>query len=269
MQDLATSSVEYSTVTLDERGEIVARSARQAQVLTADLGTGVTLELVSLPGGTFVMGSPRGQGYDDERPQHRVTLVPFAIGRCAITQAQWQAVMGRHVCRFSGVQRPVENVSWRDATRFCEQLSKRSGRAFRLPSEAQWEYACRAGTSTPFAFGPTITTAVANYVGEHTYRLEPKGEYRHVTTEVGAFTPNAFGLCDMHGNCWEWCADAWHDSYDGAPDDGRAWVSGDLAWRVARGGCWHDPPDVCRSAARLKLKASEGDEFVGFRVALL
>lgn len=262
--------MEYTTVTLDVHGEVVARDAQQARMIVEDLGRGVMLELVGIPGGAFVMGSPRGQGYDDERPQHRVTLTPFAMSRLAVTQAQWHTLMGPHKGRFSGAQRPIESVSWHDAVRFGERLSRRTGRAYRLPSEAQWEYACRAGMTTPFTFGPTLTTDVANYVGEHTYRLEPKGMYRHATTDAGSFPPNAFGLCDMHGNVWEWCMDAWHDSYDGAPDDNRAWLSGgETAFRVARGGCWHDPPDLCRSAARLKVRASEGDEFVGFRIVLL
>jgi formylglycine-generating enzyme required for sulfatase activity len=162
----------------------------------------------------------------------------------------------------------VDRVSWYDAREFCERLSERTGRVYRLPSEAEWEYACRARTTTPFYFGETITTDLANYVGEHIYRSEPKGIYRHETTEVGSFPPNAFGLYDMHGNVWEWCADAWHDNYVGAPADGSVWESRSGSQRVLRGGCWHDPPGLCRSAARLKHVPHEGEDFFGFRVAL-
>jgi formylglycine-generating enzyme required for sulfatase activity len=261
--------LQYTTPLVDEQGQIVNRLACRVQQFTEDLSSGTLLELVELLAGAFLMGSPLGTGYEDERPQHRVAVAPFWMSRYLITQAQWQSVMGRHAGRFSGLQRPVENVSWHEANRFCERLSRRTGRHYRLPSEAQWEYACRAGTNTPFAFGSTLTTDLANYNGEFTFRAEPKGVYRHVTTDVDSFPPNAFGLCDMHGNLWEWCADPWHDSYQGAPTGDAAWQSGgDPAYRVVRGGSWHDTPDVCRSAVRLKLNAAEGDEMTGFRVVL-
>ncbi len=245
------------------------------------------------------MGSRAGDGYPDEHPQHSVRVPPFYLGRHPVTQEQWQATMGRlRRCRGLGARRPVDRVSWRDARDFCEQLSRKTGRAYRMPSEAEWEYACRAGTTTPFHCGRTITTDLANYVGEHTYLREPKGLYRHGSTDVGSFPANAFGLCDMHANVWEWCADAWHDDYSGAPTDGGAWArgpagrvslapgvsagrppeastvaadsvgGGPTAERVLRGGCWHDPPDLCRSAARLKQAPDQGEDFFGFRVAL-
>jgi formylglycine-generating enzyme required for sulfatase activity len=137
-----------------------------------------------------------------------------------------------------------------------------------LPSEAEWEYACRAATTTPFACGATITPDLANYVGEFSYRAGPTGVYRHGTTDVGSFPPNAFGLYDMHGNVWEWCADAWHDDYTGALADGSFWESRNDSARVLRGGCWHDPPDLCRSAARLRSEPQAGEDFFGLRVAL-
>jgi formylglycine-generating enzyme required for sulfatase activity len=148
----------------------------------------------------------------------------------------------------------------------ARRLSKKAGRTYRLPSEAEWEYACRAGTAGAFCFGPTLTTDLANYVGEHTFGLEPKGLYRHETTSVGSFPANAFGVYDMHGNVWEWCADAWHEDYSDAPADGSAWKRGGASQRVLRGGGWHDPPDLCRSAARLKFEPSDAEDFVGFRV---
>ena len=260
--------IKFESVTVDEHGLIVERREHSAQQVIEDLGKGVSLELVAIPGGTFRMGSPQGQGYDDERPLHTVRVAPFIMSRGPITQAQWQAVMGAlPACRFSGPQRPVENVAWHQARAFCERLSKSSRRAYRLPTESEWEYACRAESITPFHFGPTITTELANYNGEFTFLAEPKGVYRHHTTEAGSFPPNAFGLYDMHGNLWEWCADAWHDDYVGAPTDGRPWATGDAPCRVARGGSWHDTPQVCRSAVRLKCEANAGDELTGFRVA--
>ncbi len=263
------SEIEFMTITLNDAGEAIDYRTCHVQQYVEDLGQGVTLELIAIPGGAFVMGSPVGQGYADEHPQHRVNVPPFLLGKCLITQEQWQLLMGRHVGRFSGATCPVENVPWHAAVRFCERLSGRTGRHYHLPSEAQWEYACRAGTGGPFTFGATLTTDVANYNGEYLYRAERKGPYRHTPTKGGTFPPNAFGVCDMHGNLWEWCADHWHNSYEGAPTDGRAWVTdGETAYRVTRGGSWHDTPDVCRSAARLRVLADEGDEMTGFRVAL-
>jgi formylglycine-generating enzyme required for sulfatase activity len=257
-----------SVVAVDQTGQIVTRSQHTVSVEAVDLGRGISLTLALVPGGSFLMGSQPGLGYDDERPQHQVALEPFLLGACAITQAQWEAVTGEQpLCRFAGPQTPVDNVSWTAAVNFCAQLSQLADRRFRLPSEAQWEYACRAGTPTPFHFGPSITTDLANYNGFFTYRAAPQGLYRHVTTDVRSFPPNAFGLFDMHGNLWEWCADAWHDDYVGAPADGSAWgAECHAAERIARGGSWHEPPDVCRSALRIKFRASEGDDFIGFRV---
>ncbi len=268
--DLPLQAVEYATVAINDRGEIQERLVQHARQFVEHLGSGLDLELIALSGGLFRMGTLGKQGYDDERPQHQVTVAPFLMGRCLITQAQWRAIMGTPHCRFTGERLPVERIAWHDAVQFCERLSKRTQHTYRLPSEAQWEYACRAGTSTPFCCGETITTEVANYNGEFTYRAEPKGIYRHTTTPVDQFQPNAFGLHDMHGNLWEWCADAWHDSYDGAPADDRVWqAAGKAAFRVARGGCWHDIPGVCRSAARLKVDAHDAEEIIGFRVVLV
>jgi formylglycine-generating enzyme required for sulfatase activity len=260
---------EFEVVTVNHQGEIVARQIHRARQVTQDLGHGVALELVAIPAGTFRMGSPPGQGYDDEHPQHSVRLAAFFIGKYPITQEQWGAVMDwTPPYRCQGAKRPADRVSWDAAQAFCQQLSKKAGRVYRLPSEAEWEYACRAGTSGAFHFGPTITTDLANYVGEHTFLSEPKGLYRHETTPVGRFPANAFGVCDMHGNVWEWCADAWHEDYVGAPADGGAWERGGASQRVLRGGGWHDPPDLCRSAARLKFEPADAEDFVGFRVVL-
>jgi formylglycine-generating enzyme required for sulfatase activity len=270
IRDVLPQEYEVSVVTLDEKGEAKARSTHPVRQFVEDLGNGVHLELVMIPGGAFLMGSFVRHGYIDEQPQRRVSAGPFLMGKFPVTQEQWQTLMGKAPSRFKGARLPVDNISWKDASRFCERLSKRTGHVYRLPSEAQWEYACRAGTTGPFHFGETLTTAVANYNGEFTYQAEPKGVYRHSTTEVGSFPPNAFGLFDMHGNVWEWCADPWHDTYEGAPADDRVWqFKGEDPYRAARGGCWHDTPDVCRSTTRLKSDANSGDEFMGFRVAMV
>jgi formylglycine-generating enzyme required for sulfatase activity len=266
---LVSQTLNFESVALDEQGAIVERHAHTAQQFSEDMGQGVTLDLIAVPAGTFRMGSPRGEGSDDERPLHLVRIAAFWLSRSMITQAQWQAVMGKLTpCRFHGPHLPIENVTWHQARTFCERLSKHSGRTYRLPSEAEWEYACRAGSITPFQCGPTLTTDQANYNGEFVFMAEPKGVYRHHPTEAGTFPPNAFGLYDLHGNLWEWCADAWHDDYNGAPTDGRVWDSSSAEYRVVRGGSWHDTPQVCRSAVRLKCEAKFGDELTGFRVAL-
>jgi formylglycine-generating enzyme required for sulfatase activity len=260
---------EFEVVTVNLRGEIIARQIHRARQVTQDLGQGMRLELVAVPAGTFRMGSPPGQGYADEHPQHSVRLPAFLISKYPITQEQWAAVMDwTPPYRCQGARRPADRVSWNAAREFCRRLSSQTGRTYRLPSEAEWEYACRAGTASAFHFGPTLTTDLANYVGEHTFGLEPKGLYRHETTPVGSFPPNAFGLYDMHGDVWEWCSDAWHTDYAGAPADGSAWERGGTSQRVLRGGGWHDPPDLCRSAARLKFEPGEAEDFVGFRVVL-
>jgi formylglycine-generating enzyme required for sulfatase activity len=260
---------EFETVTVDRQGDVIQRATHRARQFVQDLQGGVTLEMVAIHEGTFLMGSRAGRRYDNERPQHNVRVPSFFLAKYPVTQEQWEAVMGSlPPCRCQGARRPVDRVSWDGARKFCARLSEKTGRAYRLPSEAEWEYACRARTSTPFYCGETITTGLANYVGEHTYLSEPKGVYRHETTEVGDFPPNAFGLYDMHGNVWEWCADAWHDDYAGAPADGSAWEGGSTPHRVLRGGCWHDPPGLCRCAARLKQAPTEGEDYFGFRVAL-
>ncbi|NMF66171.1 SUMF1/EgtB/PvdO family nonheme iron enzyme [Brasilonema octagenarum] len=273
-------SFEFDVVTVNAQGWKINRKRCRAQYFTEDLGNGVTLEMVAIPGGTFMMGAPENDKYstDDERPQHQVTVQPFFMGRYPVTQAQWRAVaalaqvnkeLNPNPSGFKGNDRPVERISWYDALEFSARLNFRinftAGRDYRLPSEAEWEYACRAGTATPFYFGETITTDLANYNGNYTYGNAPKGEYRQQTTPVGSFSPNAFGLYDMHGNVWEWCADTWHD-YEGAPKDGSAWIrNNDNDYRLLRGGSWYLDPG-CRSAVRGRYYPDYAYDFVGFRV---
>ncbi|MEO0971376.1 MAG: formylglycine-generating enzyme family protein, partial [Cyanobacteria bacterium J06639_18] len=178
---------------------------------------------------------------------------------------------------FQGDARPVEKVSWHNAMAFCQKLSQLTGRDYRLPSEAEWEYACRAKTTTPFYFGPTITTDLANYKGTDrawgettypgNYEQGPTGDFREETTDISLFPPNIFGLYDMHGNVWEWCQDVWHGNYENAPTDGSAWIEGgnqDL--RVIRGGSWLNRPRNCRSASRVDINPDNRDSDIGFRV---
>ena len=261
---------EFETPTVDGQGNTVSLTKSSAKMLIEPLEKPVVLEMAFIPGGIFKMGSPGRQGYEDEHPQHIVSMAPFWMGKQPITQAQWQAVIKKlPPCRFKGANLPVDNVSWDDAQLFCSRLSRKTGRAYRLPSEAEWEYACRAGSASAFYFGETLTTDLANYVGEHIFLKEPKGIYRHTTNEAGCFPPNTFGLYDMHGNVWEWCADAWHADYQGAPFDGRVWNATDKkAPRVLRGGCWHEIPGNCRSAVRLSANAGDREDFFGLRVAL-
>jgi formylglycine-generating enzyme required for sulfatase activity/tRNA A-37 threonylcarbamoyl transferase component Bud32 len=275
-------------VTVNEAGKIIRREQGQAKYLTEDFGNGVNLVMAEIPGGSFTMGSPEGEerSKDSERPQHQVTIQPFYMGKYPITQAQWQRVaqlpqvnrkLKLNPSWFKGGNRPVEKVSWYDAVEFCARLASLTKRDYILPSEAQWEYACRAGTTTPFHFGETLTTDLANYNGEYTYGGGPNGIYRKETTEVGSFgVANAFGLYDMHGNVWEWCLDDWHSNYKGAPTDGSAWFNGNdnLSQKqgksVLRGGSWIDCPEDCRSAFRYgNIWAVRGltDDNVGFRVA--
>jgi formylglycine-generating enzyme required for sulfatase activity len=244
-----------------------------------DLGNDIQLDMMLIPGGTFIMGSPKEEenSMDSERPQHEVTIEPFFMGKYQVTQAQWRFVaqlpqvnreLEQDPSHFKGDNRPVEQVSWEDAVEFCDRLSQYTGRTYRLPSEAEWEYACRAGSAKPFAFGDTITTNEVNYDGNYTYGNAPKGEYRGRTTPVGTFQPNAFGLYDMHGNVWEWCQDSWHSNYKGAPTDGSAWLDNEESSnrKLLRGGSWFNYPANCRSAFRYDNDLDYRIGNFGFRV---
>jgi formylglycine-generating enzyme required for sulfatase activity len=271
---------EFEVVTVDRKGTIIDKTQKQMQYFREDLGNEVSLDMVAIPGGTFLMGSPETEeGHrDSESPQHSVTVQPFFMGKYPVTQAQWRAVanlpqvnqeLDPDPSNFKGSDRPVERVSWYDCVEFCKRLLQYTGRDYRLPSEAEWEYACRAGTTTPFHFGETITTDLANYDGNYTYGEGHKGEYRQKTIPVRSFqVANSFGLFDMHGNMWEWCLDHWHDSYEGAPSDGQAWLinNNNNHFRLLRGGSWYRNPRGCRCADRSRSSPDVRDNHYGFRV---
>ena len=257
----------------------IKKKQKQAQQFIEDLGNGIQLEMVAIPGGSFMMGLPKNEPgrRETESPQHQVTVPPFLLGKYPVTQAQWQAVasltqvnqeLKPNPSRFKGANRPVERVSWHDAVEFCNRLSNHTQRPYRLPSEAEWEYACRAGTTTQFHFGETITTDLANYNGNHTYGDGVKGIRKGETTEVGSFKiANEFGLYDMHGNVWEWCQDDWHNNYEDAPTDGSAWISNKAKiHKLLRGGSWHNNPGYCRSAFRHDYNLAPYHNNIGFRV---
>ena len=257
----------FEVVTTDARGNIANRRNASAKYFTEDLGNGVFLDMVEIPGGTFIMGSPENEAQRrlNESPQHQVTVPSFCMGKYELTQAQYQAIMGDNPAYFKGNNRPVENVSWNDAVAFCEKLSQKTGKKYRLPSEAEWEYACRAGTTTPFYFGESVTPDLVNYDGNYTYASAPKGQYRQQTTDVGTFPPNVFGLYDMHGNVWEWCEDDWQENYINAPTNGSALISRSNI-KTLRGGSWYDFPENCRSAYRFDYYLVSYFNPVGFRV---
>ncbi|MGJ3252717.1 MAG: formylglycine-generating enzyme family protein [Elainellaceae cyanobacterium] len=288
--------------TLPERRLVISRQTHKGQHFIEQLNETARLDMILIPGGSFLMGQTEAErseliaqvGEDDyqkyhvrELPRHPVTVQPFFMGRTPITQLQWRAVanyppvesdLDPDPSNFKGDNRPVERVSWDDATEFCRRLSQQTSRTYRLPTEAEWEYACRAGTETSFHFGETISDELANYCAQDeeiegtlykgTYGRGIQGEYREQTTEVGIFPANRFGLHDMHGNVWEWCEDDWHDSYEGAPDDGSAWDETDRTetYRLLRGGSWDFDPRDCRSAFRDYDSRDNRNYDFGFRV---
>ena len=236
------------------------------------LGAGVHLEMVLISAGIFLMGSSEDEEgrFGREGPQHEVRVASFLMGKYPITQEQWESIMEKNPSKFPGAKRPVDNISWHDAIAFCERLSEKTGRDYRLPSEAEWEYACRARTTTPFHVGKTLTFELANYDATHAYGPEPAaGEYRGETTDVGSFLPNGFDLYDMHGNVWEWCADSWHSDYRRAPSDGRVWeTGGNNLRRVLRGGAWDILATGCRSVFRDCDHPGNHEASYGLRVVL-
>jgi formylglycine-generating enzyme required for sulfatase activity len=287
---------EFDQVTVDAQGQEIDRRRGSARYRRIDLGQNTILDMVAVPGGAFLRGAPASEaGWSQaQSPQGWVTVPPFAIGKYPVTQAQWQTIAALSIdakhalsenrlkpdpSNCKGANRPVEQISWQDAIEFCARLSHLTGQHCRLPSEAEWEYACRAGTTTPFHFGETCTTDLANYSGvdweyegrvlsRGTYADAPQGVDRRETTPVDHFLfANSFGLYDMHGNVREWCADSWHVNYLNAPIDGSAWVTGgDDRKRVVRGGSWNVSPNCCRSAYRSRFDVDGSLYDIGFRV---
>jgi formylglycine-generating enzyme required for sulfatase activity len=225
-----------------------------ANGFTDDLN-GIKLEMVHVPSGKFMMGS---EVYDDEKPPHEVTVQAYYIGKFQVTQAQWKAVMGaKQESHFRGDDNlPMESISWNDAKEFCQKVQQLTTRAYRLPSEAEWEMACRAGTTGDYA----------GDLDEMAWYDKNSGNKTHL---VGEKKPNSFGLYDMHGNVWEWCKDIWHNDYNGAPTDGSAWLGGgDSSSWVLRGGSWNHKGSHCRSAYRVRNGPGFRDFNLGFRVVV-
>lgn len=290
---------EFDTVAVNSSGSVTNRRKGQARYFVEDI-SGLPLEVVEIPGGTFLMGTGEkeaqqlaaeykrylgdnnkhvtDQWVSWQRPQHKVTVPTFYMGKYEVTQAQWRVVaslpkvnrdLAAGPSRFTGDNLPVEQVSWEDAFEFCERLSRATGRQYRLPTEAEWEYACHAGSTSQYAFGETITPELVNYNGNFPYGAATKGTYRQQTTPVGSLgVANLFGLFDIHGNVWEWCLDTWQENYNGAPMDGGVREGGDSRFRVLRGGSWGDLGFNCRAANRLPLAPDGRDNYGGFRVAL-
>ncbi len=301
--DIVTINVEKTGFLGRGKPKITTSSKRgTAEYRTEELGNDVSLDMVSIPGGNYLMSSAKTEvsRNGDERPKRDLAIQPFYMSRYLVTQLQWQTVMDNNPSYFRGANRPVEQVSLKKVLEFCSRLSEKTGREYRLPYESEWEYACRAGTTTPFHFGGTITPELANYDGNKSYNSGPKGKYRQETTDVGNFPPNAFGLYDMHGNLWEWCQkDPWN-SDDSSPAKVKCkrtqdfssmpiyWlllreyyyltglllfykslfpsVYGQCSSHVLRGGPWNAHPRFCRSDSRLDIHLINWSCYIGFRI---
>jgi formylglycine-generating enzyme required for sulfatase activity len=250
---------EFKVIRLDVHGVVEQQYKGTAKKITEELSNGIDLEVVKIPGGEFLMGSRESDksSIDNERPIHKVNIGNIYMGRYPITQEQYKALMGNNPSHFKGEKLPVEHVSRENAQTFCRKLSQQSKRKYRLPSEAEWEYACRAGSKTPFYFGEVISDKVVNY-----------NKSNSKTSVVGIFPANNFGLQDMHGNVWEWCEDNWHEDYNEAPTNGRAWHNEKNNVQILRGGSWDYGFEYCRSAFRGTHYLGNSHGYNGFRVVL-
>jgi len=237
---------------------------RSAKTIVNSLG----MKLAYISPGQFTMGSPVSEKkHDSDEVAHQVKITrAFYLGTTEVTQAQWLAIMGENASPVTGDDLPVVKISWQDAVDFCKKLSKQDGRSYRLPTEAQWEYACRAGTKTPFAMGITMSAEQANYNADFVYGAGTKGANRKKALPVGSFAPNDWGLYDMHGNVGEWCEDWYGDYPQTSAADPIGPASGKL--RVVRGGSWNEMPEWCRSAYRVKVPPGLATAYIGLRVAL-
>ena len=269
----------------------LSRSQGECEVYREDLGNGVELEMVKVPGGEFLMGEDEARAAEYEKecgrwdkkedckifakwqtPRHRVKVEAFLMGKYEVTQRQWRVVMGglppeleKLEEKFKGDDKPVVNVSWEEVKEFIKRL----GKGYRLPSEAEWEYAARGGTSSAYGFGEEINPVIVNYNGNYPAGKTKKGLYRNGPVDVGELgLANRYGLYDMHGNVWEWCEDDWHESYNGAPTDSRAWIDASrAAYRVIRGSSWNGSAVLCRSAYRYGFAPGGRGNGVGFRLS--
>ncbi len=281
----------FEVALLNNAGKERKRTTEQAQYFAEVLAPGVDLHMVSIPGGSFKMGSPDNEGGDDRLgyPQHLVNVAPFFMAKFPVTQAQWRVVAGypqvkqmliAEPSNFKGDHLPVEQVSWDDAVEFCTRLSRKTGRTYRLPSEAEWEYACRANTNTPYHFGKKISRDFVNHdpsnfgtILVNLFRNQDLKFSGLKTSMVGSHeVANQFGLYDMHGNICEWCLDLWHRNYTSAPQDGSAWIDNnesDNDNRMWRGGSWNDLSGTCRSASRNASPSGIRSAILGLRVVLV
>jgi formylglycine-generating enzyme required for sulfatase activity len=280
---------------VDASGRVTRLPGQTANGYIEQLAGGVSLEMVEIPGGSYLMGTSNSEAlmfiqeyeryFNKDRkperwvnytmPQHRETVGDFYMGKYEVTQGQWKAVMGSLPQNmrdlggeYKGDDIPVVSVSWDDAREFIERLNKLTGGDYRLPSEAEWEYAARAGSQEAFSFGPAITPEVVNYDGRSPYGQIAQGK-RVGLARVGGYPANAYGLFDMHGSVWEWCEDAWRYNYEGAPTDGRAWtdISDRDTARVYRGGGFSNIAVFARSASREGSHPGQRFNDHGFRLA--
>ncbi|MFN0111571.1 MAG: formylglycine-generating enzyme family protein [Blastocatellia bacterium] len=290
---------EFDVINVDDKGRLGERRKERARFFVEAMGGGVNLEMVEIQAGAFLMGSnpidleqiennyARNLSKDlrpevhakllSEMPQQTVKVGGFYLSKYEVTQAQWRAVaalpkISRELMsdpsEFKGGNRPVEQISWEDAVEFCERLSRATGRRYRLPTEAEWEYACRAGASWQFSFGGTANTDWVNYNGKLPYAAAPKDTFRQQTIPTGSLgVANAFGLYDMHGNVWEWCQDSWSNNHSVVALESENKAQTEVTiFRVLRGGAWDSPAGECRSSARKQAPASLRLSNIGFRV---